>query len=70
MSPALLRLGPGIPGADPIEGSANASTTDGGPRELGYTVPQSQANFVWATRGPPAPATFERLKAECILVGS
>jgi histidinol-phosphate aminotransferase len=37
-------------------------------RELGYTVPQSQANFVWATGGPPAPATFERLKAQHILV--
>ena len=37
-------------------------------RELGYTVPQSQANFVWATGGPPAAATFERLKAERILV--
>jgi histidinol-phosphate aminotransferase len=35
---------------------------------LGYTVPQSQANFVWATGGPPATATFERLKAQRILV--
>ena len=37
-------------------------------RELGYTVPDSQANFVWATGGPPAPETFARLKDERILV--
>ncbi|MGC8643969.1 MAG: histidinol-phosphate transaminase [Isosphaeraceae bacterium] len=37
-------------------------------RELGYNVPVSQANFVWATGGPPAPETFARLKKEKILV--
>ncbi len=37
-------------------------------REQGYTVPDSQANFVWATGGPPAPETFARLKKERILV--
>ncbi len=24
-------------------------------RSMGYKVPDSQANFVWATEGPPAP---------------
>lgn len=37
-------------------------------RALGYSVPDSQANFVWATGGPPARATFERLKASKVLV--
>jgi histidinol-phosphate aminotransferase len=37
-------------------------------RERGYTVPESQANFVWATGGPPALETFEGLKNERILV--
>jgi histidinol-phosphate aminotransferase len=37
-------------------------------RELGYTVPESQANFVWATGGPPAQETFRRLKDHRILV--
>jgi histidinol-phosphate aminotransferase len=39
-------------------------------RDLGYTVPQSQANFVWATAasGPPAAETFQRLKERHILV--
>jgi histidinol-phosphate aminotransferase len=35
---------------------------------LGYTVPDSQANFVWATGGPPAAETFARLKNERVLV--
>jgi histidinol-phosphate aminotransferase len=39
-----------------------------GLRELGYTVPDSQANFVWATGGPPARETFEHLKKHRILV--
>jgi histidinol-phosphate aminotransferase len=37
-------------------------------RDLGYTVPDSQANFVWATGGAPARATFQRLKERRILV--
>jgi histidinol-phosphate aminotransferase len=37
-------------------------------RSLGYTVPDSQANFIWATGGPPARATFERLKDHKVLV--
>jgi histidinol-phosphate aminotransferase len=37
-------------------------------REMGYTVPESQANFVWATGGPPAAETFARLKEGGILV--
>ncbi len=37
-------------------------------RSLGYTVPDSQANFVWATGGPPARDTFERLKSCKVLV--
>ncbi len=39
-----------------------------GLRSLGYSVPDSQANFVWATGGPPARATFERLKSAKVLV--
>jgi histidinol-phosphate aminotransferase len=37
-------------------------------RGLGYQVPESQSNFVWATGGPPARETFDRLKRERILV--
>jgi histidinol-phosphate aminotransferase len=37
-------------------------------RALGFTVPESQANFVWATGGPPAAETFQRLKHHRILV--
>jgi histidinol-phosphate aminotransferase len=37
-------------------------------RDLGYVVPESQANFVWATEGPPASLTFQRLKERAILV--
>jgi histidinol-phosphate aminotransferase len=37
-------------------------------RGLGYEVPQSQANFVWCTGGPPAAAVYERLKERQILV--
>jgi histidinol-phosphate aminotransferase len=37
-------------------------------RSLGYTVPDSQANFIWATGGPPARATFERLRDHKVLV--
>jgi histidinol-phosphate aminotransferase len=37
-------------------------------RDLGYQVPDSQSNFVWATGGPPARATFQRLKDRKILV--
>jgi histidinol-phosphate aminotransferase len=37
-------------------------------RDLGYAVPESQANFVWAAGGPPAPETFQRLKDHQILV--
>jgi histidinol-phosphate aminotransferase len=35
---------------------------------LGYHVPDSQANFVWATGGPPARATFQYLRDRRILV--
>jgi histidinol-phosphate aminotransferase len=34
----------------------------------GYSVPESQANFVWCTGGPPAVATYEALKARKVLV--
>jgi histidinol-phosphate aminotransferase len=37
-------------------------------RDLGYSVPDSQANFVWATGGPPAEETFEWLKERRVLV--
>ena len=37
-------------------------------RGLGYQVPDSQANFVWATGGPPARPTFQALKDRKILV--
>jgi histidinol-phosphate aminotransferase len=37
-------------------------------RDLGYTVPESQTNFVWATGGRPAHATFEHLKNHGVLV--
>ena len=35
---------------------------------MGYTVPDSQSNFVWATGGPPARETFQKLKDRKILV--
>ena len=37
-------------------------------RGLGYTVPESRANFVWCTGGPPAAPIYEALKARRILV--
>jgi histidinol-phosphate aminotransferase len=37
-------------------------------RELGYSVPESSANFVWCTGGPPAADIYERLKERKILV--
>jgi histidinol-phosphate aminotransferase len=37
-------------------------------RSLGYTVTDSQSNFVWATGGPPARETFQRLKDRKVLV--
>ena len=37
-------------------------------RAMGYTVPPSQSNFVWATGGPPARETFQKLKDRKILV--
>ena len=37
-------------------------------RAMGYQVPDSQANFVWATGGPPARPTFQALKDRKILV--
>ena len=37
-------------------------------RAMGYTVPDSQSNFVWATRGPRARETFQKLKDRKILV--
>ncbi len=37
-------------------------------RDLGYQVPESQANFVWCQGGPPAAEVYEALKARRILV--
>jgi len=37
-------------------------------RGFSYVVPESQANFVWCTGGPPASPTYETLKARKILV--
>jgi histidinol-phosphate aminotransferase len=37
-------------------------------RTSGYTVPDSQSNFVWATGGPPPRETFQTLKDHQILV--
>jgi len=37
-------------------------------RDLGYHVPESQANFVWCTGGPPASEIYQALKDRKILV--
>ena len=37
-------------------------------RSAGYTLPDSHANFVWCTGGPPALPTYETLKDRQILV--
>jgi histidinol-phosphate aminotransferase len=37
-------------------------------RALGYSVPDSQANFVWCEGGPPAEDIYDALKAQNILV--
>jgi len=37
-------------------------------RSLGYHVPESQANFVWCTDGPPAAGVYQKLKDLGILV--
>jgi histidinol-phosphate aminotransferase len=37
-------------------------------RSMGYKVPQSESNFVWATDGPSARETFSRLKDRKVLV--
>ena len=37
-------------------------------RDLGYHVPESQANFVWCTGGPPASEIYQALKERKILV--
>ena len=40
-------------------------------RELesfGYSIPRSQANFLWCTQGPHAAGVYEKLKAQGILV--
>ena len=37
-------------------------------RARGYTVPESEANFIWCTGGPPAKPIYEALKARKILV--
>ena len=37
-------------------------------RALGFTVPESQANFVWGTGHPRAPGIYEALKERKILV--
>jgi histidinol-phosphate aminotransferase len=47
---------------------ATRSRLTGTLRSMGYTVPDSQSNFVWATGGPPARETFQRLKDHKILV--
>ena len=47
---------------------ATRSRLTGALRALGYTVPDSQSNFVWATGGPPARETFQKLKDRKILV--
>lgn len=39
-----------------------------GLRAMGYIVPESQSNFVWATGGPPAREIFQKLKDRKILV--
>jgi histidinol-phosphate aminotransferase len=47
---------------------ATRARLSGALRAMGYTVPESQANFVWATGGPPADETFDQLKERRILV--
>lgn len=47
---------------------ATRSRLTGTLRTMGYTVPDSQANFVWATGGPPARTMFQALKDRKILV--
>jgi histidinol-phosphate aminotransferase len=37
-------------------------------RSMGYTVSDSQSNFVWVTGGAPARGTFQKLKEQKILV--
>ncbi len=37
-------------------------------RSMGYRIPDSQANFVWATGGPPPRPIFQALKERRILV--
>ncbi len=37
-------------------------------RSRGYFVPESQANFVWCTGGPPAAPIYETLKTRKILI--
>jgi histidinol-phosphate aminotransferase len=47
---------------------ATRSRLTGALRDMGYSVADSQANFVWATGGPPASETFQQLKERRILV--
>ncbi|WP_435010450.1 histidinol-phosphate transaminase [Tundrisphaera lichenicola] len=47
---------------------ATRSRLAGAMRDRGYLVPESRANFVWCTGGPPAVETYEALKARKILV--
>lgn len=47
---------------------ATRAQLTGALRAMGYQVPDSQSNFVWATNGPPARATFQKLKDRKILV--
>jgi histidinol-phosphate aminotransferase len=47
---------------------ATRTRLTGALRAMGYHVPDSQANFVWATGGPPARETFQKLKDRRILV--
>jgi histidinol-phosphate aminotransferase len=47
---------------------ATRSRLTGALRDMGYSVADSQANFVWATGGPSASETFHELKERRILV--
>src|SRR5262249_49084953 len=44
------------------------SRLSGALRAMGYHVPDSQANFVWATGGPPPREIFQQLKDQRILL--
>ena len=60
--------GPGLPEQTRSKILATRSRLTAALRAMGYTVPDSQSNFVWATGGPPARETFQKLKDRKILV--